>query len=211
MNAYSTLYIDDAMHNLGEMLQYAVYDCGYKAKDFFSWFVYSAIGRQFEIGNPKYVTGMSGVELARDVIFMVLGERCDVVPSQSMEKSREYWAGWTMAYYQWLRGMHFSDMLRQGLTIDRVLSMYILHEADLSKTVETFDVVVSSEPKDNLSTLKRLRAYAGYTQKELSEVSGVSLRMVQLYEQGQNDLSKAQANVVLRLSKALHCTVDDLI
>ena len=48
MNAYSTLYIDDAMHNLGEMLQYAVYDCGYKAKDFFSWFVYSAIGRQFE-------------------------------------------------------------------------------------------------------------------------------------------------------------------
>lgn len=211
MNAYNELYLNDARCNLGEMLDYAVYDCGYGAEEFFSWFVYSAIGRQFEIGNPKYVTGMSGVELARDVIYLVLGEACDVEPSQSIERSREYWAGWSMAYYQWLRGIHFSDMLRHGLTVERVLSMYVLHEADVKKTVEAFDVVLSSKQDEKLSALKRLRAYAGYTQKELSEVTGVSLRMVQLYEQGQNELSKAQANVVLRLAKALHCNVDDLI
>lgn len=35
--------------------------------------------------------------------------------------------------------------------------------------------------------------------------------MVQLYEQGQNDLSKAQANVVLNLAQALHCDVRELL
>jgi hypothetical protein len=35
--------------------------------------------------------------------------------------------------------------------------------------------------------------------------------MVQLYEQKQNDLSKAQVNVVISLAKALGCEVEDLI
>lgn len=59
--------------------------------------------------------------------------------------------------------------------------------------------------------LRRLRRYAGLTQKRLSEETGVSLRMIQLYEQGQNDLSKAQAKVVVSLAKALGCGVDELI
>lgn len=42
-------------------------------------------------------------------------------------------------------------------------------------------------------------------------VSGISLRMIQLYEQKQNDLSKAQVTVVIRLAKALGCEVEDLI
>ena len=41
--------------------------------------------------------------------------------------------------------------------------------------------------------------------------SGVALRMVHLYEQKQNDLSKAQVNVVISLAKALGCEVEDLI
>lgn len=210
MNAYSELYMSDARCNLGEMLDYAVCDCGYAAEDFFSWFACSSIGRQFEVGNPKYVTGMSGVELAREVIYVVLGDRCRKEPSRSMDRSKEYWAGWAIAYYQWLRGLRFTELIRNGLTADKVLSMYILHEADDTKLAEAFDSVIFSGSKENISRLKRFRAYAGYTQKELSEVSGVSLRMIQLYEQGQNDLAKAQANVVLNLAKALHCDVREL-
>jgi hypothetical protein len=51
----------------------------------------------------------------------------------------------------------------------------------------------------------------GFTQQQLSLASGVALRMVQLYEQKQNDLSKAQVNVVISLAKALGCEVEDLI
>lgn len=65
--------------------------------------------------------------------------------------------------------------------------------------------------RDDVSQLKRLRKYYGLTQKALSESSGVTLRMIQLYEQGQNDLSKAQAHVVQSLARTLHCSVKDLI
>lgn len=211
MNAYSELYMNDARCNLGEMLQYAVCDCGYAIDDFFSYFACSSIGRQFEIGNPKYVTGMSGVELARDVIYVVFGDRCDIMPSRNINRSAEYWAGWAIAYYQWLRGLRFTELIQTGLTADKVLSMYILHETDETKVAAAFDAIVLSKKNAEISRLKRLRAYAGYTQKELSEVSGVSLRMIQLYEQGQNDLSKAQANVVLHLAQALHCDVRELL
>ena len=35
--------------------------------------------------------------------------------------------------------------------------------------------------------------------------------MIQLYEQGQNDISKAQVSVVVNLAHVLHCSVEDLI
>ncbi len=45
--------------------------------------------------------------------------------------------------------------------------------------------------------------------QQLADASGVALRMVQLYEQRQNDLSKAQVGVVISLAKALGCEVED--
>ena len=67
-NAYSELYLDDAMHNLGDMVEYAVCDLGFDPDTFFGWFIFSGIAEQFENGNPKYLTGMSGYELAAAVL-----------------------------------------------------------------------------------------------------------------------------------------------
>ena len=36
-NAYSELYLDDAMHNLGDMVEYAVCDLGFDPDTFFGW------------------------------------------------------------------------------------------------------------------------------------------------------------------------------
>jgi len=41
--------------------------------------------------------------------------------------------------------------------------------------------------------------------------SGVSLRMIQFYEQKQNDINKAQVTVVLSLARTLGCDVEDLL
>ena len=49
------------------------------------------------------------------------------------------------------------------------------------------------------------------TQKELSEASGVKLRMIQLYEQRENDINKARAGTLYDLSKALGCDMEDLM
>ncbi|MBP3620223.1 MAG: helix-turn-helix transcriptional regulator [Lachnospiraceae bacterium] len=211
MNAYNETYLDDAMCNLGEMLDYAVNVCGQDIDIFFRYFISSGVATQFGKGNPKYVAGMSGVELAWDVMRKVMGDCEYKEPSDSVERSKEYWTGWVLAYYQWFRNFGFSELYDRGLTPSRVSCDYILHEADVSKFVDTADVIIEYQQSNPGERLKRMRAYWNYTQKELSEKSGVSLRMIQLYEQGQNDLSKAQAGVVLALSQALDCKVEDLL
>ena len=59
--------------------------------------------------------------------------------------------------------------------------------------------------------IKTARKQSGMTQQELSDAAGVSLRMVQLYEQRQNDLAKASVSVVLALAHVLGCEPEDLL
>ncbi len=210
-NAYSELYLDDAMQNLGDMVEYAVCDCGYDPDEFFGWFISSGIASKFEKGNPKYITGMSGFELAEAVLKATNIALPGVAPSHPDFKGREYWAGWIFAYYQWQSGRRFEDIVADGLTLSTVFSMYIHHEADNSKFVESADAIIRRNKEARKSKLHTIRKARGFTQQQLSEAAGVALRMVQLYEQKQNDLSKAQAGVVISLAKALGCEVEDLI
>lgn len=59
--------------------------------------------------------------------------------------------------------------------------------------------------------LKELREAAGMTQRELSEKSGVNVRMIQHYEQGAKNINKANAVTILFLAKALECDPKDLL
>ncbi|MDD6528022.1 MAG: helix-turn-helix transcriptional regulator [Oscillospiraceae bacterium] len=209
--AYNELYLDDAMSNLGDMIEYAVCDLGFDADEFFGWFISSGIASKFEKGNPKYITGMSGYELADAVITETNIKYEKKEPSYTDFKGREYWAGWILAYYQWKTNKRFEDIVNNGLTLSTVFSMYILHEADVSKFVEAANEVIARNKKVRKSKLHEIRKARGFTQQELSDASGVTLRMIQLYEQKQNDISKAQAGVVISLAKALGCEAEDLL
>ena len=59
--------------------------------------------------------------------------------------------------------------------------------------------------------MKRIRTAYGCTQAELAKRSGVSLRSIQMYEQRNKDTNKASAETLLRLSKVLGCTMEDLM
>lgn len=61
------------------------------------------------------------------------------------------------------------------------------------------------------SRLKWYREDKGMTQLELSEKSGVNLRMIQNYEQGVKDINKASVVTVLQLAEALDCDVYEII
>ena len=211
MTAYNELYLDDAMRNLADMVEYAVCDLGFKPDVFFGWFVSSGIASKFEKGNPKYITGMSGVELAEVVLNKTNVEFQSREPLFSMDKGREYWAGWILAYYQWITGMRFEDIIKNGLPLSKVMSMYILHEADESKFVENANEIIARHKESKITRLQEIRKSRGFTQQQLSDASGVKVRMIQLYEQRQNNLSKARVEVVLSLAKALGCEIEDLI
>ena len=209
--AYNELYLDDAMHNLADMVEYAVCELGFDPDEFFGWFVSSGIASKFEKGNPKYITGMSGFELAEAVLNKTNVAYASKEATHNIDKGKEYWAGWILAYYQWTTGMRFEDMIKNGLSLSTVMSMYILHEADESKFVENANEIIARHKANRNTRLQEIRKSRGFTQQQLSDVSGVKVRMIQLYEQRQNDISKARFEVVLSLAKALGCETEDLI
>jgi DNA-binding transcriptional regulator YiaG len=212
IHAYNETYLNDAMNNLGDMFDYAVNICGYKADDFFTYFISSEIADKFGRGNPKYVAGLSGPELAYTVIYKTFNRYPDNIPSDSIEKSPEYWAGWALAYYQWLTSARFIDLNRKGLNMEYILSLYpTLHEADITKFVNIVHEKLRKHTADDISNLQRMRKVSGLTQKELAEISGTALRMISLYEQRNKDINKAQVGTLVRLSNALKCDILDLI
>ena len=62
-----------------------------------------------------------------------------------------------------------------------------------------------------MNNLKKMRTEKGMSQSELAEASGVSVRMIQHYEQGFRDINQAEALTVLRLADALGCEVRDIL
>lgn len=207
--AYDELYLGRAKITLGNMLHFAVYDLGRDISAFFENFISSGYAERFGKGEPKIVAGLSGVELAYEVISETTGKTCDVKPSVAYDKSPEYWAGWALAYYEWYKNMPF-EMINSAVPISEVVRLYDpLHEADIMKFVDVMNERIDSKFKKD--RLNRLRVYARMTQKILGEQSGVSVRIIEQYEQGKKDLNRASAETVYKLSKALGCGMEELI
>lgn len=62
-----------------------------------------------------------------------------------------------------------------------------------------------------MTNLKNIRDNAGLSQSQLSERSGVNVRMIQHYEQGVKDINKAQAITLFKLAQALDTNMENLI
>lgn len=62
-----------------------------------------------------------------------------------------------------------------------------------------------------MTNLKRIQKEKGITTTELSERSGVNIRMLRYYIAGYRDISKAEALTVYKIATVLNCTVEDLL
>lgn len=209
MNAYSKIYLEDAMNNLAVMLDYGCLADG-DSQRFFDRFVVSSISKQFEKGNPKYIAGYSGIELAELVLMVTGAKKADITYSPS-GRSPEYWSGWALAYLQWHTGISFERLANLGVNISTLIRLYpTLHEADITKVAATLLEIIERN-NSTFSPLKRQRKLAGLTQKQLAEHTGVKIRMIQAYEQNDQDISRAEVSTVMRLARCLGCSVEDLI
>lgn len=59
--------------------------------------------------------------------------------------------------------------------------------------------------------LSEKRKEKNLSQSELSEISGVSIRMIQHYEQSFKDIHGAKLSTLIDLALALECKVSDLL
>ena len=143
--AYKKTYLNGAMRNLAVMMDCGVRKYGYPIEEFYDKFLSCEVARQFAAGKPRYLVGMSGAELA-DSVVEASGGTIRKENDGTYTVSPEYWAGWALAYYQWLTRRSFAYMRKKGLGINEVIAMYYpLHEADLSKFAAAADGIIERQ------------------------------------------------------------------
>ena len=206
--AYDEEYVTLAQRVMGDMLDYAVNTLNYELQNFYRMFLISGIARQFEIGNPAYVAGRNGCEVAKEVIVLSGLDMLEAEDLMYLDKSPEYWTGWALAYYQWKSGQSFRQ-IDHAVSIDTVCAMYDpLHEADIEKFVYIMNEKLKQQ---DVSRLRRLRTYAKLSQRQLAEAADVPVRQIQLFEQGERDINKTQGRTLLKLSRVLKCRPEELL
>lgn len=208
-HAYQEIYLSKAQAALGDAFDYAVNTFGIPGQDFIKLFNASTVSKRMENGEPAFLAGKSGIEIASDVLLETTGKQLDTVPDEHFGRSREYWIGWAVCYYQWYSARSYSDIFAAFSYDDLQNMYYTLHEADISKFADIADSRIREYFKD--TNLKRIRSSYGCTQAELAKRSGVSLRSIQMYEQRNKDINKASVESLYRISKVLGCTIESLL
>ena len=209
IRAYDEMYLDTAQAILGHAVDFAVMTLGLEPDIFASSFVVSDISKQFASGNPRYVAGMNGCELAREILTSTNTTFSDKEDAMYLDKSPEYWSGWALAFYQWYSNRSFMEIIN-AVPLSEIIAMYsVYHEMDIMHFTEQMNTRIKKAYPN--TKLKTMRINCGFSQSELAAKSGVALRQIQLFEQRQRDINNAAAITILQLSKPLHCKMEDLI
>ena len=209
IHAYGDIYLNDAQKILGHAVDFALMSLNIEPDVFGSAFAVSPVSSQFAIGNPSYVAGMNGCELAREVLTRVNIHFDDTEDAMYLDKSPEYWAGWALAFYQWYSSRSFMEILKT-VPLSEIISMYpVFHEMDIMQFADRMDEIFKE--KYPFTRLKYKRLNCNLSQSELARNSGVALRQIQLFEQRQRNINNASAITLLKLSRTLSCKMEELI
>lgn len=201
IHAYDKYYLDMTQRKLGMLFELAVLQEGMDIDSFAQLFLSSKVSRAIEKADPIYIAGKSALEL----LAIVLNK--DIGPVEtSMQCSPEYWVGWVLAYIQWDTNKSFAEIIKAYPCSKLLLNYFPYHEMDITQIVE-----LVKKHLDMDCPLKKWRQKRQLSQNQLALLSGVPVRNIKAYEQGVVELSKAQGETLYLLSKALDCTIEDLL
>ena len=209
MHAYDEMYLEKARIALGRMFDFAVYQLSYSIENFYDLFISSGVAKRFENGDVSLLVGKSGIEIGYEVLDKTFGCVQPIEIEFVATRSKEYWTGWVLAYYQWIYGISFSK-IREKIAINDIVALYSpYHEMDIKQVVDKLDDMMRNCSKE--TNLKTRRTAAGLSQSGLAKETGVSVRTIQQYEQRQKDINKASVERLLAFAKRLYCDVEDLM
>ena len=211
-HAYSEFYLSDAKRHLAVASDCAVHSYNVDIDQFFNLFILTGFADRFAQGDPMVVAGMSGQELVREVLRRGYGEPPMILPLScacTEDRTPEFWLGWVLAEYQWHSGLSFKAILDRIKPSELVCLYPIHHEMDITQLYATLNEKMADSPKE--SRLKAIREASGLSQAALAKKAGVGLRSIQMYEQGVNDINKAQVRTLRSIARTLGCRIDDLL
>ena len=138
---YDEIYLESVQKNLGFFFQISLRNLNLLPQDVQNTFLASDVSKQIEMGNPDFLCGKSGYELALIAFPKILTD--DIIKqaiSEPFYPEAEYWSGTVLAYCQWKTGKSFSAILAQ-YPLERILSNYhLMHEADITKMANLIEV-----------------------------------------------------------------------
>lgn len=208
VRAYPENYLNKAQRSLGDAFDFAINDCGIASEEFVRLFVASSGSKKFQCGDPSFLAGRSGIEMAMDVLEETTGKEYPYNEELRLGRSVEYWIGWAIAYYQWYSDRSFMEIFDAVSFVDLERLYVTLHEADTTKFAEVMEERFFRNRETNL---KKMRQLIRWSQAKLSRESGVSLRSIQMYEQRRKDINKAAAETLYALAKTIGCRMEDLL
>ena len=93
----------------------------------------------FGYGLSGTVSGKSGWELAAEILGDAGVSFPRRKPQAVVGRSREFWAGWILAQYQWHAGLPFAE-IESCAPLSEILLMYSpCHEMDVEHFFEALD------------------------------------------------------------------------
>ena len=230
--AYDSICLERASDNLGRMLDYSVYSLHYDIASMMDLFIASGLAALFERGDIRVIAGMSGIELAYEVLERSGLSYERTTPRHTISLSAEYWCGCAVAGMQWVSAQPFDSIMksfspaaftaefgRKRIEYLDSLPLDISNDERAEKikafgadqAAEAVSEFMSAHTHAGDSPLKKMRIKNSLSQSQLAKASGIPVRTIQQYEQRQKDLSKARAEYLIALSRALNCDPSYLI
>ena len=69
IHAYQETYLSKAQASLGDAFDYAINTCEIPGEDFIKYFTAGSVSKRMENGEPAFLAGKSGIEIAVDVVL----------------------------------------------------------------------------------------------------------------------------------------------
>lgn len=139
--------VQSFMEEFGIMMDYVVSFLHYNPNDFIQMFLATNLPLNIEHGNPKYILGKSGRELAYDVICKYNNlESIDFDDNNwQYQPSIDYWSGSMLVLYQWHANIPYKEIL-ENVSLDDIYKMYSkYHQMDETKFLDRMDEIISKK------------------------------------------------------------------
>lgn len=201
LHPYDECDLSIVQDKLGTLFEIAVLVERHDIDEFAEIFLKSKISKRIEEASPIYLLGKSATEL----YALIMNEEPKDYDLNDYG-TPEYWALWALAYVSWHLNKPFEELIHAYPLSKFIMNYFPYHEMDISKCVDLF-----IEKLDMTTELAKRRKMKNYSQKDLSLLSGVPVRVIQSYEQRKIDITDAKVSTLYKLSKALGCTIEELI
>jgi len=199
--AYEEKHLTTIAEIVGDIFRKATCIEDFEIDRFAQEFAKSEVAHAIEYGDLDYLISE---EIEDDIASLICSE-----PNKEYcedTNSREYWVGYILVFIQRAVRRNFKEIFALYLC-SRLLKDYDTYgDMDPIEMVKKIKQYISMGNK-----LKQFREKKKMTQQELSSTSNVTVKNIKAYEDGTVDISKAQGDTLFRLSRALGCTIEELL